>query len=88
MHFLSKKNLEEKNQVELYYLVCVIFFIDILIVYHLQMKQKMQKEAELLKRRSMDVEKQLLQFQQHSKQEKVFIKIIVAEIRTIRICYM
>ena len=40
------------------------------------MKEKMQKEAELLKRRSMDVEKQLLQFQQHSKQEKVFITMI------------
>ena len=46
------------------------------MAYRFKMKQKMQKEAELLKRRSMDVEKQLLQFQQHSKQEKVLISII------------
>ena len=60
----------------LFYVNSLISYIDILMSYHFKMKHKMQKEAELLKRRSMDVEKQLLQFQQHSKQEKVLISII------------
>ena len=60
----------------LFYVNSLISYIDILMSYRFKMKQKMQKEAELLKRRSMDVEKQLLHFQQHSKQEKVLISII------------
>ena len=48
----------------------------------------MQKEAELLKRRSMDVEKQLLQFQQNSKQEKVLVNIIFVESQIISIYYL
>ena len=92
MHLvLFREDSKEKKtrKVEFYYLIyanSLIFFFNVLTVHHLQMKQKMQKEAELLKRRSMDVEKQLLQFQQNNKQEKVFMTIIFVENRIIAIC--